>query len=98
MTSGERKDRVRVHALISGRVQGVCYRLETRSAARIRGVDGWVRNLADGRVEAVFEGTRHAVDDMTEWCRQGPPAARVTKVEVREESPGDPFHAFEITR
>jgi acylphosphatase len=97
MASDGKENRVRVHALISGRVQGVCYRLETRSAARARSVNGWVRNLADGRVEAVFEGTRRQVDDMVAWCRQGPPAARVAGVEVRNESPDEPFDAFEIT-
>ena len=98
MNSNEAEsDRVRVHAVISGRVQGVCYRLETRTAARSRGVTGWVRNKADGRVEAVFEGNRPDVDSMLAWCHEGPPAARVSGVEVREEAPDEPFDGFTIT-
>jgi len=56
------RDRVRAHVFVSGRVQGVFYRATTRDEARDRGVDGWVRNLDDGRVEAVFEGPKSAVD------------------------------------
>lgn len=77
----------RVHVLISGKVQGVFYRANTREQARRRGVSGWVRNLRDGRVEAVFEGEEGAVEDMVEWCRAGPPSARVEDVEVEWEEP-----------
>jgi acylphosphatase len=55
------------------------------SEARARGVDGWVCNLSDGRVEAVFEGAPDAVDALVAWCHEGPPRARVTRVEVQEE-------------
>lgn len=67
---------------ISGRVQGVWFRASTREEALRRGLDGWVRNLPDGRVEAVFEGDERALEAMLAWCRIGPPGARVDVVEV----------------
>lgn len=90
-------DRTRAHAFVTGRVQGVYYRASTRDAARERGVDGWVRNLEDGRVEAVFEGPREAVESMVEWCHEGSPAAEVEDVEAEF---GDPQgeNGFEIRR
>ena len=81
---------------ISGRVQGVFFRWETMKRARALGVRGWVRNLSDGRVEAVFEGSEEAVEQMLEFCREGPPAARVTKVEAREEPYRGEFSDFRI--
>jgi len=80
-------DRTRAHVFVSGHVQGVYYRATTRDAARERGVDGWVRNLDDGRVEAVFEGPRPAVEEMVEWCHTGSPQARVDDVEVEYGEP-----------
>jgi len=81
----------RRHLVISGRVQGVAFRYATREAAEAHGLRGWVRNLADGRVEAVLEGDSAAVAEMVAWCRQGPPAARVAGVVVRDEVPaGEP--------
>ncbi len=78
-------------------MQGVFYRAECASRARSLGLAGSVRNLRDGRVEAVFEGDSGAVDEMVRWCRLGPPAARVEEVEVSEESPlGE--HEFRVTR
>lgn len=68
-------------------VQGVFFRQETYRRARTRGVAGWVCNTADGRLEAVFEGSRQAVDSMLRWCREGPPLARVEGVEVSWEEP-----------
>jgi DNA polymerase-4 len=68
--------------IISGKVQGVYFRLETRKAALQAGVDGYVKNRADGSVEAVFQGPTQAVDQMVAWCHQGPPAARVDQVTV----------------
>ena len=90
-------ERVRAHVFVSGRVQGVYYRASTREAAADRGVDGWVRNLTDGRVEAVFEGPREDVDAMVEWCHDGSPNARVEDVEVEY---GDPegVDGFRIRR
>ncbi|MBO9338235.1 MAG: acylphosphatase, partial [Chloroflexus sp.] len=65
-------DLVRAHVFISGRVQGVSFRAYTRDRAREAQVKGWVRNLSDGRVEAVFEGPRPAVQKLISWCYSGP--------------------------
>ncbi len=90
-------DRIRAHVFVSGTVQGVYYRASTREAARDRDVDGWVRNLPDGRVEAVFEGAEGDVRDMVEWCETGSPAADVDAVDAEF---GDPegMSGFEIRR
>jgi acylphosphatase len=72
---------------VSGMVQGVFFRYETRERARGRGLAGWVRNLPDGRVEAVFEGPPNDVEAMVEWCRSGPRGASVTHVESIGEDP-----------
>ncbi|MFO7926689.1 MAG: acylphosphatase [Halobacteriota archaeon] len=90
-------DRVRAHVVISGRVQGVYYRATTRDAARETGVDGWVRNLEDGRVEAVFEGDSDSVETMIEWCATGSPNARVDDVSVEYAEPSG-LEGFEIRR
>ncbi len=70
MSEGSAADRKRVHAWISGTVQGVFYRDSTRREAQRLGLGGWVKNLPDGRVEAVFEGDPDAVDALVDWCRQ----------------------------
>jgi len=75
-------------------VQGVFFRSETRHEANRRKVTGWVRNLRDGRVEAVFEGEKDAVEKLIEFCRTGPPGARVTKVEVSWEEYTGEFKGF----
>ena len=79
--------RRRVHVYVSGRVQGVYYRATTRDTARERDVDGWVKNLDDGRVEAVFEGDPEDVDAMVEFCHEGSSRADVTAVDVTAETP-----------
>lgn len=79
--------RTRAHVYVTGRVQGVFYRATTRDTAQEAGVDGWVRNLEDGRVEAVFEGNADAVESMVAWCHDGSPQAAVEDVEVAY---GDP--------
>jgi acylphosphatase len=79
--------RVRAHVLVSGRVQGVWFRGSAVETAERLGVAGWARNLPDGRVEAVFEGPRDAVEAAIAWCHRGPPAARVEGVEVGWEEP-----------
>ncbi len=90
-------DRIRAHVFVSGHVQGVYYRATTRQTAREKDVDGWVKNLDDGRVEAVFEGDRTSVEMMVEWCHTGSPDARVEGVEYEY---GDPIGlaGFEIRR
>lgn len=80
-------DRTRAHVFVTGRVQGVFYRANTRDQARDLDVDGWVRNLEDGRVEAVFEGTEKRVQEMVDWCHTGPPKADVEEVDVTWEDP-----------
>ncbi|GAA0505720.1 acylphosphatase [Halorubrum aquaticum] len=82
---------------VSGRVQGVFYRATTRDTARERGVDGWVRNLDDGRVEAVFEGPESAVEAMVEWCHTGSPAAEVDDVDATYGEP-EGIDGFEVRR
>ena len=79
--------RTRAHVYVSGTVQGVYFRATTREEARERGVEGWVRNLEDGRVEAVFEGERADVESMVEFCHEGSEAARVEDVDVTNEDP-----------
>jgi len=89
---------VRARVLVSGRVQGVGFRWAVEDEARIRGVTGWVRNLPDGRLEAVFEGDEASVQRMVEFCRRGPAAARVDDVQTaREEYTGE-FDDFFIRR
>jgi acylphosphatase len=78
---------IRVRVIVHGRVQGVFFRDMTQRMATSRGVAGWVRNRADGAVEAVFEGEPEAVDSMVRFCRQGPPRAEVESVEEHREEP-----------
>jgi acylphosphatase len=86
----------RIHVWISGRVQGVFFRANVQEEAGKRDLAGWVKNLPDGRVEAVFEGDADKVDAMLGWCRIGTPLSRVEKVEVREESFQGESHTFEV--
>ena len=87
---------VRAHLLISGLVQGVGYRWNCRRAAQGLGLVGWVRNLDDGRVEAVLQGTREQVGDMIKWCYRGPAEARVTDIAVTYQDATDEFRDFGI--
>lgn len=89
--------KIRVHVFVSGIVQGVGYRFTTLDRANQLGVSGWVRNLPDERVEAMFEGTKAAVEEMIRWCHQGPPGAVVKDVVVDYEEP-EGIRGFEITR
>ncbi|WP_017325176.1 acylphosphatase [Synechococcus sp. PCC 7336] len=89
------RETIRARVLVSGRVQRVSYRAYTRRAAVALDLQGWVRNLADGRVEAVFEGTAPAVEGVVRWCREGSPAAIVEAVEVIYE-PLEHLQGFEI--
>jgi acylphosphatase len=90
----ENDERARVR--VSGKVQGVFFRDSTREKASSLNLDGWVRNLPDGRVEAVFEGPSEKVREMVEWCRSGPPQADVEEVEADYEPPEDDLSGFEV--
>jgi acylphosphatase len=72
----------RARVVVRGAVQGVFFRVETRDRARTLGIGGWVRNTADGSVEAVFEGEDERVESMVDWCGRGPRGARVDDVDV----------------
>jgi acylphosphatase len=84
------------HVFVSGRVQGVAFRYYARQRANELGLGGWVRNLVDGRVEAWLEGDGNAVGTMLDWLRRGPPAARVTGMEVLETEPRG-LQAFRVS-
>lgn len=88
---------IRAHVFISGRVQGVGYRYATVDTASQLGLTGWVRNLPDHRVEAVFEGAKVVVEEMIRWCHTGPPAAVVKNVVVEYEEP-EGLRRFEVKR
>lgn len=88
--------RIRAHVHIYGTVQGVYYRQNTKQVADRHGVKGWVRNLSDGRVEAVFEGDDLNVNEVIEWCHVGPPKASVKDVSVRYEKYTGEFAGFEV--
>jgi acylphosphatase len=90
------ENNVRARLIISGRVQGVFFRAETKRAVQPIGVCGWVRNKPDGTVEALFEGPEKAVQQAIQWCRKGPPSARVTDVKVVWEDYDAEFDSFQI--
>jgi acylphosphatase len=73
--------------MIRGRVQGVFYRMNTAERASVLGLAGWVRNLPDGAVEAVVEGPPDSVEALVDWCRTGPPHARVDSIDIEDEEP-----------
>ncbi len=88
---------VRAHVIVFGKVQGVFFRAETQKAALGFGVTGWVRNKADGTVEAIFEGHSNAVNLAIDWCRQGSPSARVTDVQVDWDQCSGEYDTFSVT-
>ncbi|HEY9622110.1 MAG TPA: acylphosphatase [Crinalium sp.] len=88
---------VRAHVFVSGRVQGVGYRASTWDTATLLRLNGWVRNLRDGRVEAVFEGPSERVEEILRWCHQGPPTATVRNVAIEYE-PLEGLRGFQVTR
>lgn len=90
-------DLVRVRVVVEGRVQGVWFRESTRREAQRLGVAGWVRNLSDGSVEAVFEGGEPAVETIVAWAHRGPERAAVTGIERSDETP-EGATGFEIRR
>ena len=86
----------RAHVFISGRVQGVFFRSYTRDMANRYGIKGWVRNLPDRRVEAVFEGKATNIDKMLKWCAKGSPHSKVTLVDFKWEEYSEEFDSFYI--
>jgi acylphosphatase len=74
--------KTRAHLYVSGRVQGVFFRETITQKAKSKGVTGWIRNLADGRVEAIFEGEEDVVKELVDYCRHGPSNASVENIEV----------------
>ncbi len=85
-----------MHLIIHGFVQGVFYRASTRETALRLGLKGWVRNLPDGNVEAVFEGPVDNLHKAIEWCQEGPPGATVTKIEQKWDDYSGEFTSFEV--
>ena len=90
------EDTAKAHLLISGRVQGVCFRVETQKAATIFRVKGWVRNKRDGTVEAIVEGRKQDVISLINWCKTGPALSRVEKVDVSWQDCHGEFSEFGI--
>jgi len=87
---------IRVSVTVFGRVQGVAFRHYTRLRAMELGVGGWVGNLPDGSVAGVFEGDESGVNALVAWCRQGPPAAEVERLDLRRETCTGEFTGFSI--
>lgn len=88
--------KVRARLLISGRVQGVFYRSFTEDVAHLLGLKGWVKNRSDGKVEAVFEGKKEDIEKAISSCYKGPPAARVSSIDVQWEDFKGEFDTFSI--
>ena len=87
---------VRAHVFVSGIVQGVFFRQKTKQKAQSLGVTGWVRNLDDGRVEAVFEGEEESVKTLLDFCRKGPRGALIRNVEIAFETFSGEFQDFDV--
>ncbi len=90
------EDKVRIHLIIEGRVQGEFFRASTLEEAARLGLKGWVRNCPDGSVEVAAEGTRKKIDDLIAWCRHGPPGAYVYNLRLQWEDFQDQFRDFRI--
>jgi acylphosphatase len=87
----------RVHLIVKGRVQGVCYRMDTEDVARRLGLTGWVRNRRDRTVEIVAEGDKEKIEQLIQWCRRGPRLARVDDIEIEWQKPTGEFIEFRTT-
>lgn len=85
-----------LHLVISGRVQGVWFRASTREVAQRLGIIGWVRNMPDGSVETHIQGDDNAVEQMLDWCRQGPPGARVDYVDITDALIQKEYRSFSV--
>ena len=92
----KKSDKLRARVIVHGQVQGVWFRASTKEEADRLGVFGWVRNLPDRSVEAVFEGETKKVEEIVGWCHRGPAGAQVSGVEVSWEPAGQEFGHFEI--
>ena len=87
---------MQAHILVSGRVQGVLFRSNTRKQAEKLGIAGWVRNTPDGRVEIIAQGSRESLEKLISWCQKGPLFAKVGKIQVEWEKLKESFSSFEI--
>ena len=92
----ENGDRERAHVYVSGEVQGVFFRDSAREKAEQLGLVGWVRNLPDGRVQALFEGPSEKVREMIRWCEQGPQHAAVEDMDTEFEAYQGDLKGFEV--
>jgi len=88
----------RIHIIVSGRVQGVFFRANTKEQADKLGVSGFVQNLCDGNVEIMAEGEREKLEELLDWCYHGPSEAKVTDIEFGWLEPKNEFESFEIRR
>ncbi len=95
-TSSGRGEKTRAHIFVSGRVQGVFYRETVRKKAEKLSITGWVKNLKDGRVEAVLEGEKENVQNLVNWAKRGPIWAKVKDLEILWEDHKAEFQGFEI--
>lgn len=93
---GYMTQKIQIRVRITGRVQGVFFRLKTKQEADRIGLKGWVRNLADGSVEALFEGDPEKLTQMEDWCRKGPPFSRVDHVQTETETNPADYKNFDI--
>jgi acylphosphatase len=92
----ESRDLERAHVYVSGQVQGVFFRDSARERAEQLGLTGWVKNLPDGRVEALLDGPSERVREMVRWCEQGPPHAAVEDVKIEFEASKGDLTSFEV--
>ncbi len=87
---------IRMHLIITGRVQGVCFRIATKKEAKKCKISGWVKNRINGTVETVLEGEEKQVELMVKWCKHGPQGANVVKVDEDMERFTGEFNGFKI--
>ena len=89
-------EKVKAHIFVSGRVQGIFFRQNTQRKAQSLGITGWVKNLTDGRVEAVFEGEKEKVEKIIKWAKRGPILAKVNGIDIKWQEYQGGFDSFEI--
>jgi len=86
------------HIIISGKVQNVCYRVSCKEYASGQGLKGWVRNIENGSVEALAQGEKEKIERFIEWCKKGPPQAKVEEVKITWQEANGPFNGFSVIR